>query len=729
VQRDPNPDQFDKALMDANDHAEHATPEVGRQANHGSDPVTDPSRRDPADPAPSEFDTRLDLASRFIADLLDRRAQGNGIATPHLGTGPIDWTAIEPAVGSSDDPAHAIGHAIVVAKLGDPTALPHVEGGTAVEAWPAGRRPVPSAPRRLVHLPVAGAVAIRRHAEPASRVVRAAVSGIQAKDTKRVVLASLLILLAIGGTVGLLTNFGRTPRAAYGQDRSGNAQTNAAAVSLSGAGPAVKLLPATAPPAPAPPTLANAAPLRPHEVFGFAPYWTLSQSGGFNVSGISTLAYFSIDVNADGSLDKSGAGWDGYQSQDLANLITRAHGAGDRVVLTVNCFDQHSLDQVTSSPTAGSTLSTALIAAIEAKNLDGVNLDFEGDGSADQAGLTRLVTQVSTAIHAVNPHYQVTMDTYASSAGDPSGFYNIPALAPAVDGFFVMEYQLNLQSGPSPVSPLTSTMFSDKTTIDQYAAAAPAAKVILGMPYFGIDWPTTNGTLSATATGPATDVTYGQVVASGHPVYWDATTDTAWTSYQVGNQWHETFFEDPTSLYDAAQLADASNLGGMGVWALGMDGNDPNLLSALAGLAPAVKDGVAGPSATSPSGPTAPITTNAPRPPTTTTASPPTTPPTTPPIHPTTTTTTTTPPLTYTGTWQAQTVTLSLAPASQEPLVPPGPALGKLTGFATNDPATSCLGSEAFLNVWLMSGTSNEYLVVAQSPGDCVNAEFTFLYP
>jgi hypothetical protein len=691
--------------------------------------VTDPIRHDPADPAAAEFDERsFDLAGRFIADLMDRRAQGDGSATPHLGTGPIDWTAIEPAVRGSDDLAHAIGHAIVVAELGIPTALPPAEGGAVVEAWPAGHRPVLSAPRRLGHLPVAGAMAIRRHAEHAGRAVRATVSGIQAKDTKRLVLASLLILLSIGGTVGLLTNFGRTPRAAYGQDRSGgNAQTNAAAVSLSGASPLAKLLPATAPPAPAPPSLANAAPLRAHEVFGFAPYWTLSQSGGFNVSGISTLAYFSIDVNADGSLDKSGAGWDGYQSQDLANLVTRAHGAGDRVVLTVNCFDQQSLDQVTSSPTAGSTLATALIAAIKAKNLDGVNLDFEGEGSADQVGLTRLVTQVSTAIHGVNPHYQVTMDTYASSAGDPSGFYNIPALAPAVDGFFVMEYQLNLQAGPSPVSPLTSTMFSDKTTIDQYAAAAPAAKVILGMPYFGIDWPTTNGTLTATASGPATDVTYGQVMASGHPVYWDATTDTAWTSYQVGNQWHETFFEDPTSLYDAAQLADASNLGGMGVWALGMDGNDPNLLSALAGFAPAVKDGVAGPSATTPSGPAAPITTTtAPRVPgTTTTASPPTTTTT----HPTTTTTTSPSSFTYTGTWQAQSVTLALAPTSQEPLVPTGAALGKLIGFATNDPATSCLDAEASLNVWLVSGTSNEYLVVAQSPGDCANAEFTFLYP
>jgi Glycosyl hydrolases family 18 len=646
-----------------------------------------------------------------------------------LGAGPVDWTAIDPALCGSDDLAHAIGHAILVTDLGIPKALPQPAGQAIEQARPARHRPAHAAPRRLVHLPVAHAIAIRQHAEHARRALRAAVTGIQAKDRRHVVLASLLILLSIGGTVGLLTNFGRTPRAAYGQERSGaNAQSNAAAVPRSG-GSTVKLLPATAPPAPAPPTLANSAPLRAHEVFGFAPYWTLSQSGGFNVSGISTLAYFSIDVNADGSLDKSGAGWDGYQSQDLANLVTRAHGAGDRVVLTVNCFDQHSLDLVTSSPTAGSTLSTALIAAIEAKNLDGVNLDFEGEGSADQAGLTRLVTQVSTAIHAVNPHYQVTMDTYASSAGDPSGFYNIPALAPAVDGFFVMEYQLNLQSGASPVSPLTSTMFSDKTTIDQYAAAAPAAKVILGMPYFGIDWPTTNGTLSATATGPATDVTYGQVMASGHPVYWDATTDTAWTSYQVGNQWHETFFEDPASLYDAAQLANASNLGGMGVWALGMDGNDPSLLTALAGFAPTVKDGIAGPSATTPSGPSAPPGSSGPAAPTAAAAA--TIPKTATTTSPPATTTTTIGPrfLDYMGTWQGQSVALTLPPASKAPPPPSGAPVGHLTGFVTNDPSNSCLGSEASLNVWPLNSSPNQYLVVTQTPGDCVNAEFTFTYP
>jgi Glycosyl hydrolases family 18 len=574
----------------------------------------------------------------------------------------------------------------------------------------------------------------------AGRALRSAANAIPLTTHRRAFVAFSVVVASVFSVVGVLEAVGDSSKPAYGQVQAGSGGNSRLFSGLPGTGAAVKLAPANAPPAPAPPSLANAAPLRAHETFGFAPYWTLSQSAGFNVSGFSTLAYFSVGVNADGTLDHSGAGWDGYESQALADLVSRAHGAGDRVVLTVNDFDQASLNQLTSSPTAGSTLSAALIAAIEAKNLDGVNLDFEGEGSADQSGLTRLVSQVSTAMHTLNPHYQVTMDTYASSAGDSGGFYNIPALAPAVDGFFVMAYQLNLQSTGSSTSPLTSTMFSDKTTIDQYATAVPAAKVILGMPYFGIDWPTTSGTLTAEASGPATDVSYGQVASSGHPVYWDDTTDTAWTSYQVGNQWHETFFEDPTSLYDAAQLAGARNLGGLGVWALGMDGNDPSLLAALLGFAPAVKDGPVGPSATSPSGPvqSGPAAASStpvagPTSTTSSTVSPgsPTSTTTTQATKATTTTTTSTVPQAYdyAGTWQGQSVALAPVAAAHAPPAPTGPAAGHLTGFATNDPSDACAAKEAYLQVWPMSGSSNQYLVLVQKPVDCTNAEFTFKSP
>ena len=123
------------------------------------------------------------------------------------------------------------------------------------------------------------------------------------------------------------------------------------------------------------------------------------------------------------------------------------------MVLTVTDFSQSSLDAITSEPEGGGR-AFAAISAVSAKNLDGVNFDFEGEGSGDRNGLTRLITQVSHALHAANPHWQVTMAMYASAAGDPAGFYNMAALAPAVDGFFVMAYEMNSQTISSATAPL-----------------------------------------------------------------------------------------------------------------------------------------------------------------------------------------------------------------------------------------------------------------------------------
>ncbi len=500
------------------------------------------------------------------------------------------------------------------------------------------------------------------------------------------------------------------------------------------------LPPASAPPAPAPPSLATATPLAPHEVFGFAPYWTLPQSGGFDVQGLTTIAYFAVPINPDGTLDHSGAGWNGYQSQALVDLVNRAHAAGDRVVLTVNDFGQSSLNALTSSPTAATTLASALVAAVEAKNLDGVNLDLEGEGSGDQKGLTALMATVSTALHQVNPHWQVTMDTYASSAGDPGGFYDIPALAPYVDGFFVMAYQLNLESASSAASPLTSAMFSDLQTAAQYAAAVPPSKVILGLPFYGVDWPTSDGTQAATATGGATPLAYSQIVSAGHPLYWDPVTDTAWTSYQVGNQWHETYFEDPTSLYMAAQMAQWWHLAGVGIWALGMDGSNSGLLAALDGFAPAAKLATPGPDSTTTStSSTTSTSTTAPSgfttgsgqsaaggggsgaaPTTTTTQAPGGTP-------GTTTTTAPAGPYAYSGTWQGQQVSLTEGAPGATPV---GTPLGELTGFTTDDPALACLAAApGGLSVWQLALHPGELEVVAVKPTDCADATFTFSQP
>ena len=695
--------------------------------------------------AGASFDIRsFELVRRFVEHVRVKSASavlGNGRVAQHE----IDWGAVEASVADSRTLEQAIGRAIVIA---DRMSRGVFDGPQSGESPWSLETEEPFFAFSMTDVAADFGDASRYRARVARKVSRI----LGTRRTVATITVSLLLALL---SVAIYQAVQHNPSSALASYRTqedrvvtGNAQflnnstSPAVALSLPVASTA-----ATAPPAAAPPSLADAPPLRPHEVFGFAPYWTLNQSAGFNVTQLSTIAYFSIDVNSNGTLNESGPGWNGYESQELSNLITRAHAVGDRVVLTVTCFDQSALDQLTSSTSAPSTLATALVAAVQAKNLDGVNLDFEGSGSADQSGLTRLVTEVSTAIHGVDPHYQVTMDTYASSAGDTSGFYNIPALAPSVDGFFVMEYQLNLQSDGSAVSPLTSTMFSDRLTVDQYLAVVPASKVLLGLPYFGIDWPTTDGTLTAQATGPATQLSYGQLMSSGHPQYWDPTTDTAWTSYEVGTQWHETFFEDPTSLYDATQLAAANNLAGVGIWALGMDGNDPSMLSALLGFSPAVKDGDVGPQATSestttPSTTTAssttttgiPATTSAPTSgvaPSTTSSIPITTVPASSALGTTTTASTTSstsqPAPVYSGDWNGQMVELTLTPQGTSPDA--GTSVGQMGGFSTNDPTMSCLTSGPDLNVEPVVGHTGEFLVVAAGPGDCVNADFTFTVP
>lgn len=44
--------------------------------------------------------------------------------------------------------------------------------------------------------------------------------------------------------------------------------------------------------------------LKPRELFGFATYWTLGAESGYQYSDLTTIAYFGLDANGDGSLQR-----------------------------------------------------------------------------------------------------------------------------------------------------------------------------------------------------------------------------------------------------------------------------------------------------------------------------------------------------------------------------------------------------------------------------------------
>src|SRR3981081_4048159 len=51
------------------------------------------------------------------------------------------------------------------------------------------------------------------------------------------------------------------------------------------------------------------------EVFGFAPYWRLAQNPNWNYALLSTVAYFGVNINPDGSISTSDSGWTGWETQ------------------------------------------------------------------------------------------------------------------------------------------------------------------------------------------------------------------------------------------------------------------------------------------------------------------------------------------------------------------------------------------------------------------------------
>ena len=147
------------------------------------------------------------------------------------------------------------------------------------------------------------------------------------------------------------------------------------------------------------------------EVFGFAPYWALSGNGNWDYSLLSTIAYFGLDVQSDGSFSTSATnnGFKGWMSQDLVNVINRAHASSDRVVLVIKAFDNATINAIVSNPNASQNAINWTIQSIRSRNLDGVNIDFEGSSSSSypnlQSQFSAFVANLSNQVHAAIPGF------------------------------------------------------------------------------------------------------------------------------------------------------------------------------------------------------------------------------------------------------------------------------------------------------------------------------------
>ncbi|MBJ7602473.1 MAG: glycoside hydrolase family 18 protein [Candidatus Dormibacteraeota bacterium] len=342
------------------------------------------------------------------------------------------------------------------------------------------------------------------------------------------------------------------------------------------------------------------------EVFGFVNAGNVGDPGvgytTWDFSLLSTVAYFGLAVNADGSLAQGNTGWNVWHSGTASGLLNTAHQNGVRVVVSLTAHDQATL---CSTLSAGSIQNTVNQTAANLLGADGVNLDYEGVNSGncpDGQSLPAKINQLAQAFKNRGLGY-LSIDAYAG-APEGGGFFDIPALAQIVDSIFVMAYDMDISNGPcssclgavAPVGNNPQNAYPWNVTRAANDYAPWASKVILGFPYYGhkacVDPNPPPNAQSRGNFGADSYLTIQSYPGDPKIHSWsgvrrdalDPAGQDPWASFSsdYAGCWREEYWDDPLSLSYKYDLVNQRNFRGAGMFTLDYGGGAAELWSALA---------------------------------------------------------------------------------------------------------------------------------------------------
>jgi len=327
-----------------------------------------------------------------------------------------------------------------------------------------------------------------------------------------------------------------------------------------------------------------AVPVVQKQVMGFMPYWSTSTTN-IQWDLLTILAYFAAEVDPNTGNLTNLHGW------PSSAPIATAHSNGVKVLLTATLFGTTNISTFLNSTSARSNFITQILNQVQSAGADGVCIDFEFPGSSQRTNFTNFITDLANAFHTNIPGSYVTI---ATPAVDWNGAFDYNSLTNSADYLFIMAYDYHWGGGdPGPVSPLVSEGvwapdgISVQKTLNTYiygssgVGDAKKSKLILGLPYYGFNWPTTNNcVVGDTATGSASAILYNS--AEPNAQTYGKKWDTGFTYGPDGGSWgpyycyvttenRQVWYDDRTSLGTKFGLAWRLGLGGIGMWALNYD--------------------------------------------------------------------------------------------------------------------------------------------------------------
>ena len=308
-------------------------------------------------------------------------------------------------------------------------------------------------------------------------------------------------------------------------------------------------------------------------VYGWHPYWVGSVYQNYDWSLLSHFSFFCYEVDPVDGEPITTHGW------STSSAVNAALASGNtKVTLTVALFSNHAT--FFSSTASQQTLISNLISLVQSRGAHGVNIDFEGLPSAYKIDFAYFMVNLANQMHAAIPGSEVSTVLYAV---DWNNVFDFTLMEPVVDHYIIMGYAYYYQgsSNAGPCDPLyhygTSYNYSLSRSITYYLdKGCPADKLIMGLPYYGYQWPTTSLNVPSSTTGSGTAKTYRQIrnntsgfySLSNHQYDQDSYTDI----YTFNdNGFKQCFITEENGFRKRLEHINTTGIGGIGIWALGYD--------------------------------------------------------------------------------------------------------------------------------------------------------------
>lgn len=335
------------------------------------------------------------------------------------------------------------------------------------------------------------------------------------------------------------------------------------------------------------------------QVIGFLPYWLADKAEESYKPYLSTLAYYALTINPDGTIQQrvnnieEEPGWTTLSLPKLENKLTRAKKDNLNTSLLIFTVNEDDIANIISNPQqSAQNLLTDVTPIMERYGFKDLNMDIESFTKASpssQLKYAEFLKEVKKML-SENKLGTLTVDITPESLIKPR-LTRASLVSEIADYIVLMGYDYHfiysLRSGP--VAPIagggTVREYDVETAIKIALQNIPAEKLILGIPLYGYEWETiSDNPIAGVIPGSgkvASSRRVSEILASCENCT-KGTDETGQQPYVIipeDKYFRQIFYEDEQSLSKKLDLSKKYKLGGVAFWALGYE--DSTILNPL----------------------------------------------------------------------------------------------------------------------------------------------------